>query len=240
MSKRRPGYGHRERDNYPTPWAAVLPLLSHLKPSTRFIEPCAGEGWLVGHLKRAGHICAGAFDLPGHDARTTRYDLKAVDAFITNPPWQTRPSNILHPIIINLSDQAPAWMLIYSDWLCTSQATPLLPRLKAIAVIGRQKWIAGSESAGFDNCCWCLFGRPRADGPSRSVREMDAGTSDDLHRPLPIGWRLKISLPCASIAAARGKDSTARARTRLAERNAAIRDRIHRPSALWLFLVVYV
>jgi hypothetical protein len=149
MSKRRPGFDRHERDNYPTPWAAVLPLLPHLKPGTRFIEPCAGEGWLAGHLKRAGHICAGAFDLPGHDARTARYDVKGVDFFITNPPWQTRPNNLLHPIIVNLSDQAPAWMLIYSDWLFTSQATPLLPRLKAVVVIGRQKWIAGSPRNTF-------------------------------------------------------------------------------------------
>ena len=162
MSKRRPGFDRHERDNYATPWAAVLPLLPHLKPGTRFIEPCGGEGWLVGHLKRAGHVCAGAFDLPSHDARTARYDVRGVDAFITNPPWQTRPNNLLHPIIINLSDQAPAWMLIYSDWLFTSQATPLLPRLKAVVVIGRQKWIAGSESAGFDNCCWAFFDRPHA------------------------------------------------------------------------------
>lgn len=164
MSKRNPGFDRRERDNYPTPWVAVPPLLPHLKPGTRFIEPCAGEGWLVGHLKRAGHICAGAFDLPDHDARTACYDVKGADVFVTNPPWATRPANLLHPIIINLSDQAPTWLLIYSDWLCTTQATPLLSRLRAIAVVGRLKWIVGSKSVGYDNCCWALFDRPQVDG----------------------------------------------------------------------------
>ena len=160
MSKRLPGHDRRERDNYPTPWAAVPSLLPHLKSETRFIEPCAGEGWLVGHLKRVGRICVGAFDLPAHDARSARYDVEDADGFITNPPWQTRPANLLHPIIINLSNQLPTWLLIYSDWLFTSQATPLLPRLKAVVVIGRQKWITGSKTVGYDNCCWALFDRP--------------------------------------------------------------------------------
>ena len=43
MSKRRPGFKRRERDDYPTPWPAVVPLLLHLKSGTQFIEAQMSE-----------------------------------------------------------------------------------------------------------------------------------------------------------------------------------------------------
>lgn len=106
--------------------------MQHLAPSTQFIEPCAGEGRLAGHLKRAGHILVAAYDLPGHDARVTRYAVDGVDAFISNTPWRV---DVLHPIIANLSNQAPAWLLLYSDWLFTKQAIPFLPRLRDVVAM---------------------------------------------------------------------------------------------------------
>ena len=76
------------QDAYPTPAEAVAPLLPHLAPKTRFIEPCCGDGHLVGHLKRAGHMLVGAYDLPD-DARVKRYDgLENGAVFITNSPWR--------------------------------------------------------------------------------------------------------------------------------------------------------
>ncbi len=145
----------------PTPrrWRGSSPCCRTWDPETRFIEPCVGQGVLAGHLKRAGHVLIGAYDLP-HDAGTKRYNVKDADCFITNPPWRTRPVNLLHPIIINLSNQAPTWLLIYSDWLFTSQATPLLPRLRAVIGIGRLKWIPDSKDIAKDNSIWALFDRP--------------------------------------------------------------------------------
>ena len=69
---KRSSFERRPQDTYPTPVAAVEPLLPYLRPETHFIEPCAGDGYLVGHLKRAGHILFGAYDLPD-DACTKRY-----------------------------------------------------------------------------------------------------------------------------------------------------------------------
>ncbi len=149
------------QDRYSTPDTGVATLLPHLSPATRFIEPCAGEGFLVGHLKRAGHICVGAFDLDGHDARTSRYDVEDVDRFITNPPWRR---DALHAIIINLSDQAATWLLIDADWLHTKQAVPFVPRLRTVVSVGRVKWIPDSPFTGKDNACWTLFDRPQPDG----------------------------------------------------------------------------
>lgn len=151
-----------ERDFYKTPKAAVLPLLAHLRPSTRFVEPCAGDGALVDHLTEHGHVCAGAWDIEPQRTDIDRYDALigwagSTDCFITNPPW-TR--SILHPLIEHLSDQFPTWLLFDADWTHTRQATPYLPRLRKIVAVGRLKWIEGSAFTGKDNCAWHLFDRP--------------------------------------------------------------------------------
>jgi hypothetical protein len=159
MSKRRPGLKPRERDDWPTPWPAVIPLLKLLEPRTKFAEPCCGAGELVAHLESAGHRCVLASDLPT-DARIARYAVERDVVFVTNLPW--RPRFEPHKIIENLSNQRPLWALIYSDWLFTSRAVPYLPRLKAIAVIGRAKWVPNSKySGGMENSCWCLFDKPQ-------------------------------------------------------------------------------
>jgi hypothetical protein len=157
---KRTSFPRRERDDYSTPVEAVGPLLGLLAPGSKFVEPCAGDGELIKHLEYAGHTCVASYDLP-IDARVARYVIGPDTVFITNPPW--RPRFEPHKIIANLSDQRPLWALLYSDWLFTSRATPYLPRLRTIAVIGRMKWIPGTLHSGFENCCWCLFDRPRAD-----------------------------------------------------------------------------
>jgi hypothetical protein len=148
------------QDAYATPWEAVVPLLDHLAPRTRYIEPCGGEGRLIEHLKRAGHTCVGYYDLP-FDARTTRYVVDDADRFITNPAWRR---DVLHPILVNLSDQLPTWLLLDADWVHTKQAIPYLPRLRKIVSVGRVKWIPGSPFTSKDNCVWCLFDLPRLNG----------------------------------------------------------------------------
>ena len=89
---------------------------------------------------------------------TPRSSLEFV--IVTNPPWRR---DVLHPIIVNLSDQAPTWLLIDSDWPHTRQSTPFLPRLQAIVSVGRVRWIPDSPYDGKDNAAWMLFGRPRPD-----------------------------------------------------------------------------
>jgi hypothetical protein len=88
---------------------------------------------LIEHLTSAGHILVSARDLPT-DARSARYDIPPGAVIITNPPW-SRP--VLHEIIVNLSDQAPTWLLIDADWVHTQQAIPHLPRLRMI--VGRAR-----------------------------------------------------------------------------------------------------
>jgi hypothetical protein len=147
------------QDAYPTPAEAVAPLLPHLAPNTRYIEPCAGEGRLVGHLERAGHVCVGAYDLPD-DARVKRYEAKPGIFFATNPPWRR---DVLHPIIVNLSDQLPTWLLLDAAWIHTRQSAPYLARLRKIVSVGRVKWIPDSPFTGKDDCAWLLFDQPQPD-----------------------------------------------------------------------------
>jgi hypothetical protein len=164
------------QDAYSTPAEAVAPLLPHLEPGSRFFEPCAGEGRLVEHLVNAGHICVGRCDLPT-DARTWRYlSIESGVIFITNPPW-SRPA--LHDIIVNLSNQAPAWLLLDSDWAHTRQSIPYLPRLQKIVSVGRLKWIEDSPHTSKDNAAWMLFTLPRPD--ERAVTHF-IGRTDSMRR----------------------------------------------------------
>lgn len=162
---KRSDFERRERDFYPTPREAVLPLLPHLKPGTRYCEPCAGDGALIDHLRAAGHRCASAWDIEPQREDIDQQDalhrlIGNVDCFITNPPWDRRT---LHPLIVHLSDQHPTWLLFDADWAHTRQAAPYLPRLRKIVAVGRVKWIPDSKFAGKDNCAWHLFTRPSAE-----------------------------------------------------------------------------
>jgi hypothetical protein len=158
MMGKRSDFKRIARDLYDTPAAAVEPLLPWLKPKTCFIEPCLGNGCLAEHLKRAGHILVGAYDLPD-DARLKQYNVEAGTMFISNPPAWGRPKD-LHPMIENLADQAPCWLLMSADWLFNKTSGPLTRRLHRIVAVGRVKWIPNSPHVGKDNCAWLLFERP--------------------------------------------------------------------------------
>lgn len=161
------------RDFYPTPRAAVLPLLPHLKPGTLFAEPCAGDGRLIDALVESGHRCAWACDIDPrrsdiHENDATSCGVGAADVFITNPPWKRTD---LHEIIVNLSDKAPTWLLFDADWIHTRQAVPFLPRLRKIVSVGRVKWIEDSPFTGKDNCAWHLFDKPSSEAAAFYGRE---------------------------------------------------------------------
>ena len=84
---KRSNFERREADFYPTPRAAVVPLIPYLRGIRTFAEPCAGDGDLVRHLEAFGLRCVYAGDIrSGQDALALDY-YGAVDAIITNPPW---------------------------------------------------------------------------------------------------------------------------------------------------------
>lgn len=164
MTKRNDGYYIRKpRDFYPTPYAAVLPLLQYLPENVDFIEPFAGDGRLIDHLSRNGHECVLASDIEPlrgdiHKCdflNMTKEALTSGSMIITNPPWRR---DLLHPALDRIIEcGTPAWILLDADWAHTTQAVPYLKYCSKIVAIGRVKWIEESKSQGFDNCCWYQF-----------------------------------------------------------------------------------
>lgn len=167
---KRSSFERVPRDFYPTPFEAVIPLLPHLEPHTQYVEPCAGDGTLVGHLNRAGHTTTKAFDIDPQgtvaftgDATIWEGQRWGASCFITNPPWDRK---VLHPIIDNLARQMPTWLLFDADWMHTRQSAAYMPRLRKIVSVGRVKWIPDSKMTGKDNCCWYLFDQLNGSPPA--------------------------------------------------------------------------
>lgn len=163
MGKRSPGQFERKgRDYYPTPYAAIVPLLAHLRAKSLFMEPCAGDGRLIGYLQEHGHVCLAASDVEPLDPCIAKADATQLRSlipyddcyFITNPPWKR---NILHSIILALSGAHQTWLLFDADWMHTKQARRYLRRCRKIVSVGRVKWEEDSAGAGKDNAAWYLF-----------------------------------------------------------------------------------
>lgn len=149
---KRSDFPRHPRDDYSTPWEAFKPLVRFLDRRI-IVEPCAGAGKLIKHIHSVGFEVMG---IEG-DARSHRYQLPYDIQFVTNPPW-TR--DVLHPIIVNLSNQATTWLLMDADWMHLGCSTPYLNRLRAIVSVGRVQWFEGSPSVGKDNSAWYRFERP--------------------------------------------------------------------------------
>lgn len=154
------------RDLYPTPYEAVIPLLSHLPKATQFIEPCAGDGRLIRHLEKHGHICRYACDIEPQAEGIEKRDVlmfggKFVphDMIITNPPWERNIDGTgpLHDMIRAFSDQSPTWLLFDAGWMHTKQAAAFKRICRKIVSIGRVKWFEGTENGGKEDACWYLF-----------------------------------------------------------------------------------
>ena len=160
---KRSDFERVERDWYPTPKEAVVPLLPHLPRGCYFAEPCAGDGRLAEHLWEAGHTCGwwcdiepqGKYQIPKMSAfEMGANDVAECDYIITNPPWDRK---LLHPMIEHFCALKPTWLLFDADWLHTRQSARFMPWLVKIVSVGRVKWIPDSKMTGKDNCAWMLF-----------------------------------------------------------------------------------
>ncbi len=159
---KRTNFERRERDFYSTPYEAVKPLFLHLTPGDTFDEPCAGNGALVGHIERA-IACKRASDIAPQGTGVERKDVLDLfscqgDVFITNPPWP-QPSGRGEPtlsILKHLSDIAPTWLLLSSDFAHNVYFSQVAERCVKIVSVGRVSWM-GNGVKGFDNCAWYLF-----------------------------------------------------------------------------------
>lgn len=145
-------------DFYPTPEAAVKPLLYWLQRDgiKTFAEPCVGDGSLHRYLETNGFRCTAWGDVSHGLQRDaldwTPKDFNGAQAVVTNPPW--KPA-VMHSIMRHLSTFLPCWFLVYWDWPSTHQSKVLMTmRCTDVVPIGRVKWIPNSKSVGFDNACW--------------------------------------------------------------------------------------
>ena len=159
------------RDYYPTPIEAVRPLMPHLPLSFNYIEPCAGDGRLVEHIKKLSDNCGSCYiatDIePQHPFIAKRdalapewnnlgahHEFGPIGLCITNPPWDRK---FLHPFILHWMRICPTWLLFDADWMHTKQSEPFMRHCSKIVSVGRVKWIEGSKNTGKDNCCWYKF-----------------------------------------------------------------------------------
>lgn len=162
---KRSNFERIPRDFYPTPMAAVLPLVAHL-PDKEFDywEPCAGNGALIDAISEkvphawcdvATDINPCRSDIVKHNALSPlKFPFSGQRIIITNPPWDRK---ILHPMIAHFSALRPTWLLFDADWVHTKQSAPYVPWLRKIVSVGRVKWIPDSKMTGKDNCAWHLF-----------------------------------------------------------------------------------
>jgi len=159
---KRSAFDRIPRDVYPTPAAAVPPLIPHLRGVRSFAEPCAGDGSLVRHLEACGLRRVYDGDIAtGQDALTVT-DMGSPDAIITNPPYER---SLMHALIQHLQQIAPTWLLLDLDWAATKQAIPYLANCSDIVTVGRLRWIAGTKHAGKDNYGWYRFDARHSAGP---------------------------------------------------------------------------
>jgi hypothetical protein len=178
---KRSDFARIERDHYPTPLPAVLPLSGFLDDVDGFAEVCVGNARLAEHLQGLGHACRFACDLsPGLEAQhlyaARTQDVMTVDELdlidcshiITNPPWP-QPRQRGEPtlsIIHHLAGLRPTWLLLSADFKHNDYAAEVMSYCLAVVSVGRVKWIEDSEHDGKDNAAWYLFDRR---SPSRGV-----------------------------------------------------------------------
>jgi len=187
---KRSDYERAPRDYYPTPLAAVNPLVPHL-PAVPFVfsEPCAGDGRLITHIESLTNgECTSAYDIEPlstelfgkRQVRIQQMDARDLTKqnihnftdktlIITNPPWgrQKKHDYILHTLIETFANIAPTWLLFDADWIHTIQSKEYVDKyLTKIVSIGRVKWIENSAGTGKDNCCWYEF-RADKNGPTQ-------------------------------------------------------------------------
>lgn len=154
---KRSDFKRVERDFYPTPKAAVLPLLPHLSTHETIDEPCAGNGALVDVLEKYGYDVAAMSDIEPQESRINEMDAMQIelceaDIFVTNPPYKWE---VLSPLITHLSGIAPCWMLLPADMMHNKRMGPHMKDCAKVVSVGRVKWFG--NQAGMENSAWFLF-----------------------------------------------------------------------------------
>lgn len=165
---KRSNFKRIPRDFYPTPFAAVPPLIPHLRGVCTFAEPCAGDGALIRHLESFKLRCVSAGDIAtGQDALDlTTADINGADTIITNPPFSRESQPLLHRLMAHfLRIASTAWLLLPADFASNLWFAPFVPKCSDIVSIGRVRWIEGTTMSSYENFAWYRFGIHHTAGP---------------------------------------------------------------------------
>ena len=169
---KRSDFERVERDFYPTPLAAIQPLVPHLpKGEFTFADTSFGTGDLahgVELLTEGRGTCTFKSDIEDRHPDSwqkdmfdvTRGHLDGVTMGIFNTPWDR---GIFHRAIEHFRQILPCWFLIDADWMHTIQSEEIILGCRKIVSVGRVKWMPGSKHTGKDNCQWMLFDRGEYD-----------------------------------------------------------------------------
>ena len=167
MSKRSPGHPQRPHGFWPTPRAAIAPLVPYLPPRATWGDPCAGDLALVdgiadlwpdGRCTFAADIIARVPGVDEQDALTIKAWPDMPSIWITNPPWPLggKRGDPALSIIRHLCQLAPTWCLLPWDFAANDYFRHASAWCVEIVPIGRVSWM-GNGTAGKDNCAWYQF-----------------------------------------------------------------------------------
>jgi hypothetical protein len=168
---RRSNFPRSPKDFYSTPAAALPPLIRHLPPGVRYLEPSAGDGALVRALAAHGYVCRLAIDLdpkgPGilrRDALTlTPVDVAEVDMIIGNLPWSWQ---LFRPLLEHLLTLGrPMWILRDTAWAFNLRSATLIDRCALVQPTRRLRWIPNTPNFAKDDCAWHFFPSGHHGGP---------------------------------------------------------------------------
>ena len=159
---KRSSFERIPRDFYPTPAAAVPPLIPLLRGVRSFAEPCCGDGALVRHLESNGLRCVYAGDIANGQDALALDTYGGADAIITNPPY-TR--ELMHRLIEHFREIRRRGCCCQRTGCITKHAAPFLPSCTDIVSVGRLRWFEGTKMSGKENFAWYRFDARHSAGP---------------------------------------------------------------------------
>jgi hypothetical protein len=163
---KRSNFQRSEDDFYPTPGAAVVPLIPYLRLHgiRSFAEPCAGEAGRAFWKPSACAVSICGDIRTGQDALAINF-YGAIDAVITNPPFSRYSIETLKRMIVHFQHIAPTWLLLPLDFAANEFAAPFLQMCSHIVIIGRVKWFEHTPNTGYENFAWYRFDAQHVGGP---------------------------------------------------------------------------
>ena len=172
MSQRHSGYARKERDLYETPAWATLAVVPHLHGPTLIWEPAAGGGKMVAALEGAGLRVVQSDIATGTDFLRSSECHDAVDAIVTNPPYEMAREFVEHALKLMDPCRGMVAMLLRTDFDHAKTRRHLFADCPAFArkvvLTKRIRWFEGSTGSPSFNHAWYIWDHGNACSPTLS------------------------------------------------------------------------